>query len=77
VKIGILKKTKFQNETETLKMWYRIFGKKGAYGIPDKEYPDNTVFIKRIEHICKNASIQSRFWRYRMIVGVFTSKKYS
>ena len=54
-------KEEFQNENETLKLWYRIFGKKGKFDIPDKDYPDNKVFIKRIEKICKNPDIDSRF----------------
>jgi len=52
---------KFQNEEENLKLWYMIFGKKDKYGIPDKEYPDKLVFLKRIEKICKNPSVNSRF----------------
>ena len=54
-------KEEFQNETEILKLWYRIFGKKGNFGIPDKEYSEDKVFIKRIEKICKNHIIGSRF----------------
>ena len=42
-------KEEFQNESETLKIWYRIFGKKSKLGIPDKKYPDDSVFMKRIE----------------------------
>lgn len=57
----IIYKEKFQNENETLKMWYSIFGKKGKYGIPDKNYPDESVFMKRIENICKNSITHSRF----------------
>jgi hypothetical protein len=57
----IIIKEEFQNETETLKVWYRIFGKKNEFGIPDTEYPDNIVFMKRIEKICKNPTIDSRF----------------
>lgn len=56
----IVLKDEFQNEAETLKLWYRIFGKKNSFGIPDKEFPDDIVFMKRIEKICKNASINSR-----------------
>jgi hypothetical protein len=51
----------FQNEQENLKMWYNIFGKKNKFDIPDEKYPDDIVFIKRIENICKNATINSRF----------------
>jgi len=51
----------FQKEGETLKLWYKIFGKQGKFGIPDKEYPDSKVFMKRIEKICKNPTIDSRF----------------
>jgi hypothetical protein len=54
-------KSEFQNPEENLKVWYRIFGKRDKYGIPDKEYPDNQVFLKRIENICKNPDIDSRF----------------
>ena len=57
----VIIKEEFQNEKETLKMWHRIFGKRDSFGIPDKEYPDNTVFMKRIEKICKNPVIDSRF----------------
>jgi len=51
----------FQNEEENLKLWYKIFGKKNKFGIPDKDYPDENVFMKRIEKICKNPTIDSRF----------------
>jgi hypothetical protein len=57
----VITKSKFQNEKEMLKIWYRIFGKRNKLGYPDKKYPDNKVFIKRIERICKDASIDSRF----------------
>ena len=60
-KSEILIKEEFQNEGENLKLWYRIFGKKGQFGIPDKEYPDDIVFMKRIEKICKDPTIDSRF----------------
>jgi hypothetical protein len=53
----------FQKEEETLKLWYRIFGKRDEYGIPDKDYPDDTVMMKRIEKICKNPSTPSRWFR--------------
>ena len=54
-------KCEFQNEKENLKLWYMFFGKKSKLGIPDKEYPDDIVFMKRIEKICKNPMINSRF----------------
>ena len=54
-------KEKFQNEGENLKLWYRVFGKKNKFGIPDKDYPDDIVFMKRIEKICKDPTIDSRF----------------
>jgi len=54
-------KEEFQNEGENLKLWYRIFGKKNKFGIPDKDYPDDIVFMKRIEKICKDPTIDSRF----------------
>ena len=57
----IIIKEEFQNEKETIKMWYRIFGKSNSFDIPDKDYPDNIVFMKRIEKICKNPVIDSRF----------------
>jgi len=60
-KSNVVMKEEFQNEGETLKVWYRIFGKKNKFGIPDKEYPDNLVFMKRIEKICKDPTIDSRF----------------
>ena len=58
---NIIMLEEFQNEIETLKMWYRIFGKRDKFGIPDKDYPDDIVFMKRIEKICKNPEINSRF----------------
>lgn len=54
-------KDEFQNETENLKLWYRIFGKYNNFGIPHKDFPDNIVFMKRIERICKDPTIDSRF----------------
>ena len=39
----------FQNEYENLKVWYNIFGKKSIFGIPEKEYSDDLIFMKRIE----------------------------
>jgi hypothetical protein len=51
----------FQNEKETLKMWYRIFGKYDKRNIPDDEYPDKNVFMKRIKNICNNPETKSRF----------------
>ncbi len=57
----IITKSEFQNDSENLKLWYRIFGKKGNFGIPDKEYPDDIVFIQRIKKICQNPEIDSRF----------------
>ena len=57
----IILKDEFQNETEMLKIWYRIFGKRNKFGIPDKDFPDDKVFMKRIEKICKNPIIDSRF----------------
>ena len=57
----IIIKDEFQNEKETLKLWYKIFGKKDKYDIPHKDYPDNIVFLKRIENICKNPLIDNRF----------------
>jgi hypothetical protein len=60
-KSEIIIKEEFQNERENLKLWHRIFGKKNKFGIPDKDYPDNIVFMKRIEKICKDPTIDSRF----------------
>ena len=60
-KSKIVIKEEFQNEGENLKLWYRIFGKKNKFGIPDKDYPDDIVFMKRIEKICKDPTIDSRF----------------
>ena len=44
----------FQNEEEILKMWYTIFGKRNKRGIPDSEYPDKDVFMKKAEDIFRN-----------------------
>jgi len=60
-KSKIVIKEKFQNEGENLKLWYRLFGKINKFGIPDKDYPDDIVFMKRIEKICKDPTIDSRF----------------
>lgn len=60
-KSKIVVKEEFQNEGENLKLWYRIFGKKNKFGIPDKDYPDDIVFINRIKQICQNPEIDSRF----------------
>jgi len=57
----IVFKEEFQNEEENLKLWYKIFGKKNKFGIPDKDYLDDIVFMKRIEKICKDPTIDSRF----------------
>jgi hypothetical protein len=58
---NIIKLEEFQNENENLKLWYRIFGKRNNLNIPDDNYPDDLVFIKRIEKICKNSITNSRF----------------
>ena len=57
----IVTKNEFQNEKENLKMWYRIFGKKDEFDIPDKDFPDDIVFMERIKKICHNATIGSRY----------------
>ena len=57
----IVIKEEFQKEDENLKLWYRVFGKYNKFGIPDKDYPDDIVFMKRIEKICKDPTIDSRF----------------
>lgn len=49
----------FQNEREVLKIIYKIFGKYKDFDIPDDEYNDNNVFLKRIRKICHNQ--ESRF----------------
>jgi hypothetical protein len=63
----------FQNEEENAKIWYKIFGKKDKYGI--SEYPDNKIFIKRIEKICKNPKINSRFMEEGSIIMAFLPQK--
>ncbi len=57
----IIYKDEFQNENEATKIWYNIFGKRSNFNIPDKNYSDDIIFIKRIEKICKNPTINSRF----------------
>jgi hypothetical protein len=57
----IIIKSEFQNEEETLKLWYMIFGKRDKYGIPDESFPDDIVYMKRIEKICHNPETYSRF----------------
>jgi len=54
--IFLLKDNKFQNEKENLKMWYRIFGCRDEYGIPNKEYPEDQVFMDRIMRMCKKTN---------------------
>tara|TARA_Y100001958_G_scaffold50217_1_gene33602 strand:- start:2712 stop:6926 length:4215 start_codon:yes stop_codon:yes gene_type:complete len=56
---NVIYKDEFENEQENLKLWYTIFGKKSNIGIPDKDYPLDTVFINRIKDICNNQD--SRF----------------
>jgi hypothetical protein len=53
----------FQNEKANLDLWYRIFGKYDKYNIPDKEY--EKTFMKRIENICNNEDLKSRFYDTR------------
>lgn len=57
----IVKHDKFQNEEENIKLWRTIFGHRTKYGIPMKDFPDDIVMLKRIEKICKNSTINSRF----------------
>ena len=64
----IILQDEFQNESENLKVWYNIFGKKSKFGIPEKEYSDNLIFMKRIENICKNPTINSRFFEEENIM---------
>jgi hypothetical protein len=59
--VKIVKIAEFQNKEENLKMWWRIFGKRNSLNIPDDEYPDEKVFMKRIEKICKTPETFSRF----------------
>jgi len=65
----------FQNEAETLKIWYRIFGKRDEFGIPYPEYPDDKVFMKRIEKICKNPEYNSRFFETPSVVMAFLPQR--
>ena len=59
---GIVKySNNFQNEEKTLEVFYRIFGKRNRFGIPDKDFPDEDVFMKKIERVCKNPLTKSRF----------------
>jgi hypothetical protein len=53
--------TQFQDEGEVLKLFYRIFGKYNKYGISDTNYPDEKVFMKRIDMICNNTQTESRY----------------
>lgn len=57
----IVYQPEFQNKKEFLKLFYTIFGKRDKFGVPDKDYPDELVFMKRIEKICKNPMTSSRF----------------
>ena len=47
----------FQNEDAVLKTLYSIFGK-SSFGIPDREYPEEKVFIERINRICRMSGQQ-------------------
>jgi hypothetical protein len=51
----------FQNEENVLNLWYRVFGKKDEFGIPDSKFPDDIVFMKRIKDICRKTPLQNRF----------------
>ena len=76
----IVLKEEFQNETEMLNVWYRIFGKKNKFNIPDQNFSDNKVFIKRIENICKTPPCSrfmsdGDFHKEPMIVMAFLPQK--
>ena len=43
----------FQNEDAVLATMYSIFGKRSSLGIPDKEYPEKSVFMDRAKLICR------------------------
>ena len=72
---SLITKTEFQNEEEALKLWYTIFGKKCQFGIPDKEFPDKIVFMKRIQSICQRLGTrfigQGDFHNEPMIIMTF------
>lgn len=51
----------FQNETETLKLWYRIFGCYNKRGISKNNY---ISIMKRIENACRSSVVKSRFIGY-------------
>ena len=51
---------RFQNRNENLKLWYTLFGKRDRFGIPDPAFPDNLVFMKRIDKIAKNPMTSTR-----------------
>jgi hypothetical protein len=58
------KKPSFQRPDKVLDLFHRIFGKKekNEFGdIYDPEYPRKNIFMERIEKICKNPTIDSRF----------------
>jgi hypothetical protein len=45
---------RFQNNSAVLHEMYSIFGKKDEYEMPDSKYPDDIVFMDRIQRICKH-----------------------
>ena len=57
----IIYEPKFEKEEEVLKIWYKIFGKKDIFGIPDKDYEEDNVFINIIEKMCNKTDKKSRF----------------
>lgn len=59
---GKIKKPRFQNEKQVLNLFYNIFGKYNKFNILDENYSEDEIMIKRIENICKNPNINSRFF---------------
>ena len=58
-KSKVVIKEEFQNEGENLKYGIKFWKKINLEFY--KDYPDNNVFMKRIEKICKDPTIDSRF----------------
>ena len=63
-KNSLEKEPVFQNNEKVLDIFWRIFGKKinNEFGeIYDEKYPQKNIFMKRIEKICNDPTINSRF----------------
>jgi len=57
------KRGDFQNKSEAMKIWYRVFGKRSTLGVPHRDYPEETVYMERINTIME---LESQFDKSRL-----------